>query len=106
MKSITTLIGVLFFKGALAPIPGKKVFIKPIRKKEVDIIETLKQTMDDSSSTHSMRSVTWFVYTPKTRASFFMLNMKVRYNPDFRFRTRAVTETENKPIAAPLQQVR
>lgn len=41
-------------EGALAPIPGKKVFIKPIRKKEVDIIETLKKTMDDSSSTHSM----------------------------------------------------
>jgi hypothetical protein len=40
----------LFLKGPLAPIPGKKVFIKPIRRKEIDIIETLKKGLEEDTS--------------------------------------------------------
>lgn len=37
-------------QGPLAPIPGKKVFIKPVKKKEINIIETIKKNLDDNSS--------------------------------------------------------
>ncbi|XP_062573913.1 uncharacterized protein LOC134235786 isoform X1 [Saccostrea cucullata] len=37
-------------EGPLAPIPGKKVFIKPIRRKDIDIIETIKKNLEDNNS--------------------------------------------------------
>ncbi|XP_048730668.1 uncharacterized protein LOC125647883 isoform X2 [Ostrea edulis] len=57
-------------EGPLAPIPGKKVFIKPIRRKEIDIIETLKKGLDeDGSNTLSYREETPDRSAPPTASS-------------------------------------